>query len=188
MKNARTWLIVAVVIVGIFVGVQLMTAQRQQGQSQPAQGQSQTSSQSQSQSGQSQSQNGRWTLNQGKSNISSGSAKEQSRTYEQQGTATKITVVGADAEGNRVAYDYTITPDGKAHPVVAALPNGADTVEVKQVDANTTETVFKKGGKVVETMRAETSKDGKQLTITAMRVGPNGEQVKDVLVFDKVAA
>jgi hypothetical protein len=88
---------------------------------------------------------GKWTLNLGKSKLSGQAPKEQTRTYVQQGEATKVTIVGIDADGNRVAYGYTLTPDGKSHPVVAAMPNNADTIEVKQASPNVTETVFKKG-------------------------------------------
>ena len=45
-------------------------------------------------------------------------------------------------------WTLTFTPDGKAYPIVAAMPNGADTVEVKNVDPKTIETTFKKDGKV----------------------------------------
>jgi hypothetical protein len=128
---------------------------------------------------------GKWTLNLGKSKFSGQSPKEQTQNYESKGEATKVTVVGIDAEGNRVAYGYTFTPDGKAYPIVAAMPNGADAVEVKQIDPYTMETTFKKNGKVIETTRTETSKNGQQLIITSTKIEANGQQVKDVMVFDK---
>jgi hypothetical protein len=84
-----------------------------------------------------------------------------------------------------VAYGYTFTPDGKAYPIVAAMPNGADTVEVKNIDPKTIETTFKKDGKVIETTRTETSPDGKQLTITSTKFDPNGQPMKAVMVFDR---
>ena len=96
-----------------------------------------------------------------------------------------MTVVGVDEYGNHVAYEYMFTPDGKTHPIVAAMPNGADSVEVKYIDPYTMETTFKKDGKVIETTRTETSKDGKQLTITSTKSNANGQQVKNVMVFDK---
>ena len=144
--------------------------------------------QAQQQQQQQQQQHGKWTLNSFKSKFSGNAPKEQTQKYEAQGEATKVTVVGVDANGNSVAYDYVFTPDGKIHPVVAAMPNGADSVEVKQIDANTIETNFMKGGKVIETTRTEASKDGKQLTITSMKTAPDGRQVKDVMVFDKSSA
>ena len=63
------------------------------------------------------------------------------------------------------------------------MANGADAVEVKQVDPNTTETVFKKGGKVIGSTRSVVSKDGKVLTVTSLDA--NGHPIGDVLVFDK---
>jgi uncharacterized protein (UPF0128 family) len=128
---------------------------------------------------------GKWTLNLGKSKFSGQAPKEQTQQYESQGNATKVTVVGVDANGNRVAYGYTFTPDGKAYPIVAAMPNGADTVEVKNVDPKTIETTFKKDGKVIETTRTETSPDGKQLTITSTKFDPSGQPMKAVMVFDR---
>jgi uncharacterized protein (UPF0128 family) len=128
---------------------------------------------------------GKWTLNLGKSKFFGQAPKEQTQKYESQGEATKVTVMGVDANGNHVAYEYTFTPDGKAYPVVTAMPNGADTVEVKKIDPNTMETTFKKDGKVIETTRTETSTDEKQMTITSAKIDANGKLVKTVMVFDK---
>lgn len=164
MKLSTSSLVIALAFIVSLAGVQRFQAQQAQ---------------------QRQLHIGKWTLNLGKSKFFGRGPKEQTQKYESQGNATKVTVVGVDANGNRVAYEYTFTPDGKAYPIVAAMPNGADTVEVKNVDPKTMETTFKKDGKVIETTRTETSADGKQLTITSTRIDANGQPMKAVMVFDK---
>jgi hypothetical protein len=164
MKLSTGWLAIALACIVALAAPQLIEAQQQQ---------------------QRQLHIGKWTLNLGKSKFSGQAPKEQTQTYESQGDATKVTIVGMDANGNRVAYGYTFTPDGKAYPIVAAMPNGADTVEVRNVDVHTIETTFKKGGKVVETTRTETSADGKQLTVTSTKVDASGQPVKTVMVYDR---
>ena len=168
MKLSSRSLVTTLICVIVLAQPQLIQAQQQQAQQQR------------------QLHIGKWTLNLGKSKFFGQAPKEQTQTYESQGEATKVTVVGVDENGNRVAYGYTFTPDGKAYPVVAAMPNGADTVEVRKIDPHTMETTFKKGGKVIETTRTETSADGKQLTITSTKIDANGQPVKAVMVFDRM--
>ena len=128
---------------------------------------------------------GKWRLNLGKSKTASGQApKSETRTYEQQGNVVKITVEGVGPDGIPIAYGYTIFDDGRGAPVPGYAASGADSAEVKRIDANTTETVFKKAGKPVGGTRSVVSKDGKILTVTSLDA--NGQPTGNVLVFDKL--
>jgi hypothetical protein len=127
---------------------------------------------------------GKWKLNLGKSKSTSGQApKSETQTYEQQGNVVKVAVEGLDADGNPIAYGYAIYDDGRGAPITGYAASGADTVEVKRIDANTTETVFKKAGKPVGATRSAVSKDGKVLTVTSLDA--DGHPTGNVLVFDK---
>jgi hypothetical protein len=52
-------------------------------------------------------------------------------------------------------------------------------------NANTIETVSKKGGKPVMTTRSVVFKDGKTRTSTQTGKNANGQNVKNTLVYDK---
>lgn len=114
---------------------------------------------------------GTWKLNTAKSKFNPGPAPQsETRTTEAQGNGIKVSLEGTAGDGSRIAYSYTANFDGKDNPISGTgAPNGADTIAVKRVNANTIETTNKKAGKVVGTVRLVVSKDGKVTTITAER-------------------
>jgi hypothetical protein len=73
--------------------------------------------------------------------------------------------------------------DGKEYPV-KGNPN-ADMVSVKRIDATTSESTFKKAGKVTATNTRALSADGKVLTVTSKGVTEDGKPRNDVQVFEK---
>ena len=82
----------------------------------------------------------------------------------------------------------TLLFDGKEHPADTSQivrNTGADTVVGKRPNANTIEVTFKRGGKVVATLKREVSKDGRILTATGNGVDAKGEKFHNVLVYDK---
>jgi hypothetical protein len=126
---------------------------------------------------------GVWKLNLAKSTYNPGPApKSQTRTWAADG---KVSVEGVNAAGKPVAYGYPIKSDGKDYPTTGAVPNAADTISSKQIDANTIEANFTRGGKHAETTRFVVSKDGKVLTITAKGTLPDGTAFDNLLVWDK---
>jgi hypothetical protein len=66
-----------------------------------------------------------------------------------------------------MSYGYTIKDDGKEYPTMGAIPNTADKITSKKIDANTYEANFTKAGKQVETTTFKLSDGGKTLTIHA---------------------
>ena len=95
----------------------------------------------------------------------------------------KLTNDGVNAKGEKDHTDESFAQDGKEHKVPDS-PD-ADTRINRRVDANTTETITKKGGQTVQTIRRVVSKDGKTLTITVKGKTPSGAPLDDVRVFDK---
>jgi hypothetical protein len=108
---------------------------------------------------------GTWQLNLGSSKYDPGPAPQnQTRTWDASGM---VTASGVGATGKPFSYGYTLKGDGKPYPTKGAIPNKADMVSAKKIDANTYEAKFTKAGKQVETTTFTVSNGGKTLTIHA---------------------
>ena len=108
---------------------------------------------------------GTWKLNLEKSKYDPGPPpKSQTRTWDAMGM---VMVKGTNAAGKEMSYGYTIKDDGKEYPTMGSIPNHADKISSKKIDANTYEASYTKAGKHVETTTFKVSKDGKTLTIHA---------------------
>jgi len=128
---------------------------------------------------------GSWRLNIAKSKYSPGPApKSQTSTYETAGQGYKVSVKIEPASGSAQEWSYTSNLDGKDTPITGNNPN-ADTTAVKRIDAQTLESVMKKGGKVTMTQRNVVSADGKTRTVTTTGTDGQGQKVNNVVVFEK---
>ena len=126
-----------------------------------------------------QSNYGTWTANIAKSKYSPGPPPKSGSLKID---ATGVTVDLA-FDGGAQHWTYGGTYDGKDVPV-AGNPN-ADMASRKRIDANTTETTFKKGGKVTSVNTAVVAADGKTMTITAKGTDAQGKPMLNVQVYDK---
>lgn len=125
---------------------------------------------------------GTWRLDIAKSKYSPGPIpKSQVSTYEAVGPGYRVSVKSEAASG-AVQWSYTTALDGKDVPITGTNPN-ADMVAVKRVDANTLESVNKKGGKPTTTQRNVVSADGKTRTVTTTGIDGQGQKVNNVAVF-----
>jgi hypothetical protein len=107
---------------------------------------------------------GTWVLNYGKSVFDpENTLQRRTATFEAVPDGFKHIQITLLANGSTSRVEYTVTFDGKDHPIVGSA---LDTVAVKRIDANTIERVGKIGGKIVETATRTISADGKTLTIT----------------------
>jgi hypothetical protein len=128
---------------------------------------------------------GTWRLNVAKSKYSPGPPpKSQTTTYEAAGKGYKVSVKSEPTSGPVQQWSYTTNLDGKDAPVTGNNPN-ADMQAVKRIDANTLESVNKKGGKVTTTQRNVVSADGKTRTVTTTGTDGQGQKVNNVAVFEK---
>jgi hypothetical protein len=108
---------------------------------------------------------GTWKLDVAKSKYNPGPPPQSStRTWDKMGM---VMVSGTNAAGKSMNYGYTIMDDGKEHSTMGAIPNGADKITSKKVDANTYQADFTKAGEHVETTTFKLSNGGKTLTIHA---------------------
>jgi hypothetical protein len=127
---------------------------------------------------------GTWKLNPAKSKYDPGPGPKSSTVkIEAQGDGIKYTSDGVDAEGNSVHVEFSAKYDGKDNPVTGSPT--ADTIALKRIDANTTEGVTKKAGKVVGTARAVVSKDGKTRTLTGKGKNAQGQDTSFTAVYEK---
>jgi hypothetical protein len=129
-------------------------------------------------------QSGTWKMNPAKSKYSPGPApKSVTVKIESGGDNVKLNADGIDAAGNPTHVAYTAKYDGKDYPVTG-VPS-ADMVAVKRIDASTTQSTLKKAGEVVMTVSSVVSQDGKTRTSTFKGKDAQGNDVNNVVVYDK---
>jgi hypothetical protein len=128
--------------------------------------------------------NGTWKLNAAKSTSSSTLPfKAATLTIHPVGPATMTMIESVGADGATLHWSYTGPYDGQDVPI-AGNP-AFDTASRKSVNATTTETTYKKSGKVVAVNTNVLSADGKTLTVTTKGVDEQGRPVNSVLVFER---
>ena len=129
-------------------------------------------------------QAGTWKLNLAKSKFSPGPAwKDATLTIESQADGLKFTIHSTDAEGKTMHVELSPKYDGKDYPMTGN-PD-ADMISMKKIDDNTIETVNKKGGKSMYTVRSVVSKDGKTRTSTYKGTNAKGQKMNNTIVYDK---
>jgi hypothetical protein len=134
-----------------------------------------------------QSDVGAWKLNTAKSKYSGiATPKSRMQTISSQDGGIRNHTEGVAGDGSSIDFSYSAKYDGKDNPITGSgAPNGADSVAVKRIDASTTESTFKKGGKVVTTAHVSISKDGKVMTAMAKGTGPDGKPTNVHAVYEK---
>jgi hypothetical protein len=127
---------------------------------------------------------GTWVLNVAKSSYKPGPApKSQTVRIEPSGQGEHVRSEALNTNGTRVVTEYTAAYDGTDYPLKGSLV--ANTVMLKRIDANTTERFDKKDGQVVLVYRRVVSPGGKTMTVTIQGVNAQGQQVNNVVVFEK---
>src|SRR5579864_1011442 len=105
---------------------------------------------------------GTWKLNLASSKYNPGPPPQsQTRTWDASGM---VMVNGVGASGKPFSYGYSVTGDGKEYPPMGAIPNKADMVSTKKIDANTYEATYTKAGKQIEITTFTISNGGKTMT------------------------
>ena len=128
---------------------------------------------------------GTWKLNVAKSKFAPGpSIKSETRTYEPTSDGYKFSGERVDADGSTHPEAFAVKYDGKDYPTTGD-PSGADTLNVKLIDANHIDSTGKKEGKVVSTVTIVVSKDGKVMTMTSKGKNAKGQSINNVLVYNK---
>jgi hypothetical protein len=129
-------------------------------------------------------QSGTWKMNPAKSKYSPGPApKSVTLNVDSDENNIKITADGTNADGSPTHVEYSAKFDGKDYPITG-VPN-ADTVSVKRINATTIQSTSKKAGQVVMTVTSMVSKDGRTRTSTFKGKDTQGNDVNNVVVYDK---
>jgi hypothetical protein len=129
-------------------------------------------------------QSGTWKMNPAKSKYTPGPApKNTTVKIVSDADNIKLSSDGIDAAGNPTHVEYTAKYDGKDYPIIG-VPN-ADTVALERLDASTIRSTTKKGDQVVMTVTSVISKDGKTRTATFKGKNAEGQDVNNVVVYDK---
>ena len=99
----------------------------------------------------------------------------------------KLTVDAVNAKGEKSKIEYSAQYDGKEYPrtETGAGAVQGQTVTLKRINNTTAERVAYLKGKKLTTEKWEISKDGKTRTVTQSGVGPQGQPVDNVLVYEK---
>ncbi|HYM19093.1 MAG TPA: hypothetical protein VEU06_11055 [Micropepsaceae bacterium] len=128
---------------------------------------------------------GTWKVNVAKSTFSPGPAlRSATATVTASGQGSMAVLEGIDGAGKAIPRQvYTVIYDGQSHPVTGVPAYDANSI--KRVDAYTFDYTRTKAGKVVQTGRSVFSIDGKTATFMTTGVDANGQQISNVVVFEK---
>jgi len=127
---------------------------------------------------------GTWKLNVAKSKYTPGPPPQsQTLKVEASGKGEKVTSEVVNADGTNTTTQYTANFDGKDSPLTGSPI--ADMVSLKRIDARTTERTDKKGGTVAQTIKRVVSADGKTMNVTVKGKNAQGQEVSNVVVFEK---
>ena len=128
---------------------------------------------------------GTWKLNTAKSKFTPGPAPRSMTVVYAPAPAGRMSIVVdlTPSEGAALHWEVTVADDGKDYPV-KGNPN-FDSASYRRIDDHSSETTFKKNGKVVATNKRKLSADGKTLTITNAGTTTDGKPRTDVQVMEK---
>ncbi len=90
---------------------------------------------------------------------------------------------GVNSQGKPTHSEWRGKFDGKDNPVTGDLTR--DTAALKKIDDYTFEIINKKDGKVVGTIRAAFSRDGKTRTQTGPGMNTQGIKTNNIIVYEK---
>jgi hypothetical protein len=98
----------------------------------------------------------------------------------------KVTIRTVDGKGREATIVYLTTPDGQQHSVSGA-GGPADAVALKRINEFTAESILMHASREIARTTRTVSEDGKTMTITYTGLDPDGDQVNNTLLFDRVS-
>jgi hypothetical protein len=126
---------------------------------------------------------GTWILNVARSKFNPGPAPEGiTVTYEQTPNGLHVVSV-VTIDGTPTRSEYTAAYDGKDYPI-KGVPQ-VDTVQVRKIDALTSERIDKRAGKRVQSYTRQVYADGLTLVVTQKGTDATGSTVDNMMLFEK---
>jgi hypothetical protein len=130
---------------------------------------------------------GTWKTNIAKSKFIPGpppaAGKGETVTITAQDNGIILVADGWYADGKPFHVTFAAKFDGKDYPYTGT--SNADTVALKRINANSFDSVSKKGGKELGRNRTVISKDGKTMTRTIKGKNAEGQETINIRVYDK---
>ena len=127
---------------------------------------------------------GTWKLNIAKSKFEGGAPpKSSTATITTVGDKRRVAVHTVPAAGPDVNTESTAADDGRDYPMKGSAT--VDTVAVTRVNPRTIDRKDKKNGKLVATLRARVSADGKTMTVNQKGTNAAGTPYNNVLVYER---
>jgi hypothetical protein len=128
---------------------------------------------------------GTWTLNVQKSKFSPGVPRPQSMTmmFEQTSHGLHAVSVVVLRDGTSSRNEYTAAYDDKDYPITGV--DKVDTVQMKQIDALTSERIDKRAGQRVQSYTRQVYADGRTLLVTQKGADASGSHVDHMMIFEK---
>jgi hypothetical protein len=127
---------------------------------------------------------GSWLLNLEKSTFKvAPGPRGQTRTYSLHDGVEKLVARGVSFDRKPTLVQYEARYDGKDYEITGSL--GGDKISLRRIDANTTESSQKRGGKVVIVATRTVSPDGKTLTVVSKGTTAEGQEIDSTLIFER---
>ena len=127
---------------------------------------------------------GTWRLNLAKSRYMPGpNPKSGILNVEQVGNNRKSVVQTVAPDGSTDRSEYSAPIDGRDYPLKGSA--SADTLSLRQVNANTIERTDKRRGMIVMVHTIQLSPDRRTLTVHVKGVTGAGDHVDNLMVWDK---
>jgi hypothetical protein len=129
---------------------------------------------------------GKWVFQPEQANYELGAPPKEGR-YEvrQEGNVLRFIMDWVDSTDKSFHMIYETIPDGAAHPY--ENPAMADTVTTTLIDANTLDSVTRKGEAILVSARRTLSQDGKVMEVSMSGNKPDGSNYVNRSVYLKVS-
>jgi hypothetical protein len=127
---------------------------------------------------------GTWIMNAGKSKFNPGpTPKSITVTYEPAAKGLHVVSVIVTQDGTSATSEYTAAYDGKDYPITG-VPQ-VETVQLRQIDALTSERIDKRGGQRVQSYTRQVYADGRTMIVTQKGADAMGSLVDHTMIFEK---
>ena len=126
---------------------------------------------------------GTWKLNSSKSKFGDSPRNSQTTVLKQDGDELKSSSDITYEGGAKIHTEWSATLDGTPHPLEGDAHY--DTILITKVNERTLKVVSKKGAEVSRSSQWVISRNGKTMTRTQKVLNAKGQNVDNVIVFDK---
>ena len=125
---------------------------------------------------------GTWRLSLAQSRFSRDAPRGETRSINVSAHGMSVRSSGIAASGKRINFSYSLTLDGRFHPLVGN-PDG-DSISARLINPRKMSIAVRRSGKLAATATTELS--ARHLVMYRHRLKLSGNQSEDVLIYDRV--